>query len=179
MSDINIDLLIQKYYDALISSEEEKILCSYFMSNQVRKEHLPDQSIFLALQNRSAYWNSSSENIEYNKIIDQVIEIQEKEKKEDEKLMQMIDKFSNHSSKQIKNKKNLWVYAAATVLLLFALGLPLYKTIINPTHQPREMTYEEYKKSLLLVSKKLNQGADQAEKANKYFKKIKKNNHNQ
>lgn len=179
MSNTKIDLLIQKYYDATISSEEEKILCSYFMSDQVHKAHVQDQSIFLALQNRSAYWNSNNENIEYNKIIDQVIEIHEKEKKEDEKLMQMIDKFSNHSTKQLKNKKNWWVYAAAVVLLLLSLGFPLYKTIINPTLQPREMTYEEYKKSLLLVSHKLNQGAEQADKANKYFKKLKKNNNNQ
>lgn len=179
MSNTKIDLLIQKYYDATISSEEEKILCSYFMSDQVQKEHVQDQSIFLALQNRSAYWNSSSENLEYNKIIDQVIDIHEKEKKEDEKLMQMIDKFSNHSTKQLKTKKNWWVYAAAVVLLLFSLGYPLYKTILNSTLQPREMTYEEYKKSLLLVSQKLNQGAEQADKANKYFKKIKKNNNNQ
>lgn len=179
MSNTKIDLLIQKYYDATISSEEEKILCSYFMSDQVSKEHVQDQSIFLALQNRSAYWNSNSENIEYNKIIDQVINIHEKEKKEDEKLMQMIDKFLNHSTKQLKTKKYWWVYAAAVVLLLLSLGYPLYKTMINSTLQPREMTYEEYKKSLLLVSQKLNQGAEQADKANKYFKKIKKNNNNQ
>lgn len=179
MSDIKIDLLIQKYYDATISIEEEKKLCTYFESNHVSKEHRQDQSIFLALQNRSAYWNSNSENLEYNKFIDQVINIHEKEKKEDERLMQMIHSSSNNGTKHIKNKKSLWIYAAAVILLLISLGLPLYKTIINPTLQPREMTYEEYKKSLLLVSQKLNQGAEQADKANKYFKKIKKNNNNQ
>ena len=179
MSNKNINLLIQKYYDATISSEEEKILCSYFVSDQVSKEHVQDQSIFLALQNRSAYWNSNSENLKYIKIIDQVIEIHEKEKKEDKNLMQMIDRFSNHSSKQIKNKKNLWIYAAAILILILSISFPIYKTILKPTQQPREMTYEEYKKSLLLVSQKLNQGADQADKANKYFKKIKKNNNNQ
>jgi hypothetical protein len=36
------------------------------------------------------------------------------------------------------------------------------------------MTYEEYKKSMLLVSQKLNQGAEQADKANKTFQKTQK-----
>lgn len=174
MSENNMDLLIQKFYDATLSSEEEKLLCSYFKSDQVRKEHLKDQSLFLALENRSAYWESKWETPNFGKMVDQVIDDQVKEQEEDERVMQMIDRYANHTKNSPKSKKNVWFCAAAIFLLLLSLSYPLYRTVLNPSLKKRDMTYEEYKKSMLLVSQKLNQGAEQADKANKTFQKTQK-----
>jgi hypothetical protein len=169
-----MDQLIQKFYEATITEEEERQLLCYFESDQVRKEHFKDQSLFLALHNRIAYTRSKWETPDFNQMLDEVTKNREREQEEDERVMQMITRYSNDSIVPKKNKWNFWISAAAIFLLLICLSYPLYRSMFNAPKEAREMTYEEYKKSMLLVSHKLNQGAEQVEKANKTLQKTQK-----
>ena len=171
MSEPKIDILIQKFYEATLSNQEEGLLKTYFESDQVEPQHVQDQALFLSLQNRFSTSKRQIETPDFEQMINQMLS---KKEEEDARMLQMIDRNNPRNVKPIINKKRVWMSAAAVALLLITLSYPLYFSSLKPAKETREMTYEEYRNSMLLVSRKLNQGADQAQKADYTIHKTKK-----
>jgi len=171
MSEPKIDILIQKFYDATLSEQEEMLLKTYFESDQVAPQHLQDQALFLSLQNRLSNADTHLKMPDFEQMVNQMFS---KKEEEDARMLQMIDRNNQRNAIPIINKKRVWMSAAAVALLLITLSYPLYFSSLKPARETREMTYEEYKNSMLLVSKKLNQGADQVQKADQTMYKTKK-----
>ena len=171
MSEPKIDILIQKFYEATLSDQEEGLLKTYFESDQIAPHHLQDQALFLSLQNRFLTSEIKLETPDFEQMINQMFS---KKEEEDARMLQMIDRNNQRNSIPIIHKKRVWISAAAVALLLITLSYPLYFSSLKPAKETREMTYEEYKNSMLLVSRKLNQGADQAQKADQTMYKTKK-----
>ena len=171
MSEPKIDILIQKFYDATLTDQEELLLKTYFESDQIAPHHLQDQALYFSLQNRLSTSKNQIETPDFEQMINQMLS---KKEEEDARMLQMIDRNNPRNVKPIINKKRVWMSAAAVALLLITLSYPLYFSSLKPAKETREMTYEEYRNSMLLVSRKLNQGADQAQKADQTMYKTKK-----
>ena len=89
MSEPKIDILIQKFYDATLSDQEEMLLKTYFESDQVAPQHLQDQALFLSLQNRLSNADTHLKMPDFEQMVNQMFS---KKEEEDARMLQMIDR---------------------------------------------------------------------------------------
>ena len=165
-----IEQLLDKYWECETSIEEENELKEFFT-----QEDVPEQWKETALLFR--YYKSEIKNRKLDKSFDSKV-------------------IQNISNPQIQGKEgkviqwyNRYARVAAVVLILVAVSFVITRTLqkqqqkalVADTYQNPEDAFAETKKALLLISKNIGKGKDQAMKLTKFNKaeeKIKNNESN-
>lgn len=145
-----IEILLNKYWEGKTSTEEERVLKDYFSQSKVAEHLQYVQPLFKALRDE-----------EKTVLSDDF----------DQKLLQALkakDRSSIHS-RRFEMSKILKVAAALIVILLVTY---MFQTQLRESNQPQvqqiklgtfndpKEAYEQVKKSLVLISSKMNQGKD-------------------
>ncbi|WP_455672775.1 hypothetical protein [Phocaeicola sp.] len=160
-----IEILLARYYDGTSTEAEEKELKRFFTEENVPTHLLAEKELFM-----------------------QLADVPEPEipKGLESKLSSLIDEWDTHERRTIKVKKHTrilrmqWVASiAASVLILFSVGMYLYKPYAPPAPQDTcatpEEAYAEAQKALLLLSATINKGIKQVETVHEATEKMQEN----
>lgn len=152
-----IDRLLVRYYDGETTDAEERELKRFFSEEEIPAHLLAEKELFLQMSVQPA--PELPEGLE-DRLIHQVDEWDSQEKR--------AIKWEKHT----RNIRMQWVGSiAASLLILFSVGLYIYKPSASPILQDTcatpEEAYIEAQKALLLFSSTLNSGMEQVETAQK------------
>lgn len=160
-----IEELLVRYYDGETNEAEEKELKEFFAQADVPAHLLAEKRLFMQLDSQPE--PETPEGLE-------------------SKLSGLIDEWDTHERRTTKIKKHTriihlqWVGSiAASLLILFSVGMYLYKPYTPPTPQdtcssPTE-AYAEAQKALFMFSSALNKGVQQMETVHETTEKVQKN----
>ena len=160
-----IEELLVRYYDGETNEAEEKELKEFFAQADVPAHLLAEKRLFMQLASQPE--PETPEGLE-------------------SKLSGLIDEWDTHERRTTKIKKHTriihlqWVGSiAASLLILFSVGMYLYKPYTPPTPQdtcssPTE-AYAEAQKALFMFSSALNKGVQQMETVHETTEKVQKN----
>ena len=160
-----IEELLVRYYDGETNEAEEKELKEFFAQADVPAHLLAEKRLFMQLASHPE--PETPEGLE-------------------SKLSGLIDEWDTHERRTTKIKKHTriihlqWVGSiAASLLILFSVGMYLYKPYTPPTPQdtcssPTE-AYAEAQKALFMFSSALNKGVQQMETVHETTEKVQKN----
>ena len=160
-----IEELLVRYYDGETNEAEEKELKEFFAQADVPAHLLAEKRLFMQLASQPE--PETPEGLE-------------------SKLSGLIDEWDTHERRSTKIKKHTriihlqWVGSiAASLLILFSVGMYLYKPYTPPTPQdtcssPTE-AYAEAQKALFMFSSALNKGVQQMETVHETTEKVQKN----
>lgn len=160
-----IEQLLVQYYDGETNEAEEKELKKFFAQEDIPAHLLAEKKLFAQLASQPE--PETPEGLE-------------------SKLSGLIDEWDTRERRTMKIKKRTriirlqWMGSiAASLLLLFSVGMYLYKPYTSPTPQdtcasPAE-AYAEAQKALLMFSSALNKGVQQVETVHETTEKIQEN----
>lgn len=149
----NISHLLDKYWEGMTSSEEEKELQAYFNSGNVA-EHLKSFQPYFGF-------------------FQQEKEVQFSAAATEQLVARLQEKSSSGNGRIISLLPNLWKFAAAAVILLgVAVMVPQWAgyghqnaiALKEDSYEDPEKAYEEVKAALMLVSNKMKKGTSVADK---------------
>ncbi len=162
MKKMNIEELLEKYFNADASLKEEEELKEYFAQKEIPEKLEPYRELF-----------RSFSSISKEKINDDYIE---------EKIFGKID---NAKIKSFKSASVKFAYIAAGVaaaVLILLMAYVQYSTLpdknlrldylSHDTYRDPHKAYEETRNALLFVSAELNKGMDQLEKLSQFNRSI-------
>lgn len=164
-----IEKLLARYYEGETSEAEEKELKRFFSTTDDIPAHLlAEKKIFMQLNAACA-----SEEMETPEGMES-------------KLSSLIDKWDTHERRTLKVKKHTrtlrlqWIASiAASLLILFSVGIYLYKpyTVSTPqdTCATPEEAYAQAQKALIMLSTSLNKGIEKVESVQEATEKIQEN----
>lgn len=162
-----IEKLIARYYDGETDEVEEKELKQFFMEEDVPAHLLAEKELFMQLARLQKEKPDAPEGLEH-------------------KLSGMIDEWDTHERRTLKIKKHTrtvrlqWIGSfAAGLLILFSVGMYLYKPYTPPTPQDTcatpEEAYAQAQKALIMLSAGLNKGIEKVETIQETTEKIQEN----
>lgn len=156
----NLDQLIEKYWNAETTLEEEKTLAQYFAGSEVSKEHAEIAPVFAYYQTQ----RSATSNIDVESLLNAQIE------SEGHSVSDNTEAPQSKSAKVINLRQ-----VAAAVAAMFVLGFAAV-TVMNTTSSSdtqyrgkyvqldeeaeAQEAYEITKQALALLSKKINKGSN-------------------
>lgn len=160
-----IEKLLIRYYDGETTEAEEKELKRFFTQEEVPAHLLAEKELFIQFEKLSA--PATPKGLE-------------------DRLDGLIDQWDTHDRRTTSIKKHTrtirmqWIASiAASVLILFSVGLYLYKPYERPVPQDTcatpEEAYAEAQKALLILSSTLNKGIKQVEVVQETTEKIHEN----
>lgn len=164
--DINeIEKLLARYYDGETNEAEEKELKHFFTEEDVPAHLLAEKEIFMQLAAHPI--PEVPEGLEC-------------------KLSGKIDEWNTREKRTLKVKRHThtirmqWIGSiAASLLILFSVGLYLYKPYSAPTPQDTcatpEEAYAQAQKALIMLSSSLNKGIEKVESVQETTEKIQEN----
>lgn len=164
-----IEKLLARYYDGETGEAEEKELKRFFSTTDDIPAHLlAEKKIFMQLN--AACPSEETETPEGM----------------ESKLSSLIDKWDTHERRTLKVKKHTrtlrlqWMAnIAAGLLILFSVGIYLYKpyTVSTPqdTCATPEEAYAQAQKALIMLSTGLNKGIEKIESVQEATEKIQEN----
>ena len=151
-----IEELLVRYYDGETNEAEEKELKEFFAQADVPAHLLAEKRLFMQLASQPE--PETPEGLE-------------------SKLSGLIDEWDTHERRSTKIKKHTriihlqWVGSiAASLLILFSVGMYLYKPYTSPPE-----AYAEAQKALFMFSSALNKGVQQMETVHETTEKVQKN----
>ena len=164
-----IEKLLARYYDGETGEDEEKELKRFFSEeNEVPAHLLAEKELFMQLHAaRPSEKTETPEGME-------------------SKLSSLIDEWDTRERRMLKVKKHTrtlrlqWTASiAAGLLILFSVGLYLYKPYTAPSPQdtcatPQE-AYAQAQKALIMFSAGLNKGMEKVESVRETTEKIQEN----
>jgi len=149
-----IEELLEKYYYGETSLDEEKKLQWYFQTHDVPLHLKPDAELF-----RSNYKRSTE---------DEATDLTEK-------LSKLIDEQDKKSRFILPLRSVRWISGiAASIVILLSLWIGLGRDSLHShakfkdTFSDPKLAYQETRKTLLMVSEKLNAGTKELEQLKKY-----------
>jgi hypothetical protein len=155
-----IEELLEKYYNGDTSLDEERKLHWYFQTHDVPLHLKPDAELF-----RSNYKRSTDEDAP----------------ELTERLAKIIDDQDRKSRFIIPLRSLRWISGiAASVIILLSLWITVGRNTLGSrskftdTFSDPKLAYQETRKTLLLVSEKLNAGTKELEQLKKYNQSISK-----
>jgi hypothetical protein len=164
MKKMNIEELLEKYFNAETSFKEEEELKEYFEQNEIPAQLEPYRELF------SSFNSYSKEKIE-----DEYYE---------DKIIQKIDRANIRTFKNISVKFAYIAAGVAAALLILLMAYVQYSTLPDKnfrldylsqdTYKDPNKAYAETKNTLLYVSAELNKGLDQLDKISEFDKSIEK-----
>ena len=148
-----IEKLLVRYYDGETTEAEEKELKRFFTGEEVPAHLLAEKELFLQM----------SELPEPEVPIDM-----------ESKLSHLVDEWDIREKRTVKVKKHArvlrlqWIGSvAASLLILFSIGMYMYKPDMSPAPQDTcatpEEAYAEAQRALLMLSSTINKGMAQME----------------
>lgn len=161
-----IEKLLARYYDGKTSKAEEKELKRFFSKEEEIPAHLlAEKEIFMQLAAYPA--PEIPEDMEH-------------------KLSGKIDEWDTRERRSMKVKKHTrtlrmqWIGSiAASLLILFSVGVYLYKPYSTPAPQDTcatpEEAYAQAQKALMMLSSSLNKGIEKVESVQETTEKIQEN----
>lgn len=166
-----IEKLLARYYDGETSEAEDKELKRFFTEEDVPAHLLAEKRIFMQL----AVFQGDEET--GTPPIPEGLE---------SRLNNMIDEWDTRERRTLKVKKHTrtlrlqWIGSiAASLLILFSVGMYLYKPYTAPTPQDTcanpEEAYAQAQKALIMLSSSLNKGIEKVETVNETTGKIQEN----
>ena len=146
-----IEILLTRYYDGETTEAEEKELKQFFTGEEVPAHLLAEKEIFLQMSEQP--------------LPEVPIDLEGK-------LNHWIDEWELREKQTIKEKKHSrmlrlqWIGSvAASLLILFSIGMYMYKPAMPSTHQDTcatpEEAYAEAQRALLMLSSTINKGVEQ------------------
>ena len=157
-SGIDMDNLLEKYWNAEASLEEEELLRSYFESGEVSDSHLPYQGMFSYLGALSQH----SSDMDIKAVLS-------KAEQADTKVIEMSDQAGRRRTKTFSIQRWATGLAAVFVMGFAAISVmnqsaptPQYKgqtTILDEEAEAQE-AYEITKEALAFLSKNMNKGSN-------------------
>jgi hypothetical protein len=151
--------ILDRFYLGETTLEEERMLHSYFLSNSVPEELIPDKELFLTM-------GSGSESVEVPDDLDQ-------------KIIASIDKKEASTTRTRRISVFSLSGLAAGLLVMIAVYVFYIRTDtpsmlasqeMTDTYEDPEQAYEEAKRALAYVSTKLNNGTSELEHVKKVSK---------
>lgn len=160
-----IEKLLVRYYDGETNEAEERELKRFFTEEDVPAHLLAEKEIFMQLAAYTA--PEIPEDMEH-------------------KLSGKIDEWDTRERRSMKVKKHTrtlrmqWIGSiAASLLILFSVGVYLYKPYNTPTPQDTcatpEEAYAQAQKALMMLSSSLNKGIEKVESVQETTEKIQEN----
>ena len=161
----DIEKLLVRYYDGETTEAEEKELKRFFTEQEVPTHLLAEKELFLQM------------TLQAEPEVPEMLE---------SKLSHLIDEWDTQEKRTIKVKKHTriirmqWIGSvAASLLILFSIGMYMYKPEMSPTPQDTcatpEEAYAEAQKALLMFSSTIDKGVRQVETVQKTTEKIQEN----
>jgi len=153
---MNIELLLNKFYEGVSTREEERLLTEYFLNEENVDERWKDeQQLFRLLH-------------------DTQIQVPADVSKKLEELIMQFD--SPSKSIPLRRKWYYWISSAAAVALLciglfFAIRKPAPPKMADTFSDPREAALVA-QQTLAYMSAKLNKGINKVADANQEFEKV-------
>ena len=169
-----IEKLLARYYDGETSEAEDKELKRFFTEEDVPAHLLAEKRIFIQL----ADFQGDEISEEAGKLpIPEGLE---------SRLNSLIDEWDTHERRTLKVKKHTrvlrlqWIGSiAASLLILFSVGMFLYRPYTAPTPQDTcanpDEAYAQAQKALIMLSSSLNKGIEKVESVNETTEKIQEN----
>jgi len=153
---MNIELLLNKFYEGISTPEEERLLTEYFLNEADVDERWKDeQQLFRLLH-------------------DSQIQVPEGVSKRLEESIRQMDAPSK--SVPLKRKLYYWISSSAAVILLciglfFAIRQPSYPKRVDTFNNPEEAALAA-QQTLAYVSVQLNKGIAKASDAGQEFERV-------
>ncbi|MCD7925407.1 MAG: hypothetical protein LUI85_12245 [Bacteroides sp.] len=176
----DIEKLLARYYDGETSEAEDRELKRFFTEEDVPAHLLAEKEIFMQL---NAAAHSSDSGIATRTEESEAPPIPEGL---ESRLSGMIDEWDTRERRVLKVKKHThtlrlqWIGSiAASLLILFSVGMYLYKPYTPPTPQDTcatpEEAYAQAQKALIMLSTGLNKGVETVETVQETTTKIQEN----
>ena len=161
----DIEKLLVRYYDGETTEAEDKELKRFFTDEEVPAHLLAEKELFLQIATQP--------------------EAEVPEGLED-RISRQIDEWDTRERREIKVKKHTrtirmqWIGSvAASLLILFSVGMYMYKPYTPSTPQDTcatpEEAYAEAQKALLMFSSTLNKGIKQVETVHETTERMQEN----
>lgn len=178
-----IEKLLARYYDGETSEAEDRELKRFFTEEDVPAHLLAEKEIFMQL---NAAAHSSDSGIAAIATRTEESEAPQIPEGLESRLSGMIDEWDTRERRVLKVKKHTrtlrlqWIGSiAASLLILFSVGMYLYKPYTPPTPQDTcatpEEAYAQAQKALIMLSTGLNKGVETVETLQETTTKIQEN----
>lgn len=172
-----IEKLLARYYDGTTSEAEEKELKRFFAEEDVPAHLLAEKEIFAQLAGCEASSRNDETEAPPSPTIPKGLE---------SRINSLIDEWDTHERQVQKVKKHThtlrlqWIGSiAASLLILFSVGMYLYKPYTPPTPQDTcatpEEAYAQAQRALIMLSSNLNKGIEKVETVQETTEKIQEN----
>jgi len=152
MNNNKIKILLQKYYNAETTWEEEKYLSEYFNNNEVPYHLKLEKEQFCYYKNKT----------------------EERSTQFEKKILKAIEK---EDARSVYRKKKKFLYqvisiAASIILIVSVYFIKKRSYESEDTYKNPQLAYNETKKTLLLISKKLNEGTEDIKNISEFDKSV-------
>ncbi len=144
MEQKKIEVLLQKYYDAVLTPEEEDVLIRYFETRDIPDKWLVDKDQILGMRDMNDMDIPVPEDLEVS-ILNKLSEIQSK----------------TSVKPAITRSLYTWISVAASIIIIVSALVFLNKKPDMGTFSDPEIAFAETKEALDLVSKYFNQGTQE------------------